>query len=163
MRRLATTALLLPVASALIVVASPHPAASAPAARHVAVHETPIVTATGQVPSDVGAAEAFGDQLDLWNFVVAANYAQSLIDAEAAARATAARPRYTNTGPAVSGPCGESGGDPNAVNPSSGAFGCWQELPSHFAPGGSCAGLDMHTVDGQRECANRLPLSAWGS
>ncbi len=47
----------------------------------------------------------------------------------------------------------ESGGDPSAVNPSSGAFGCAQELPAHFQPGGACAGLDMYAVDGQRACA----------
>ncbi len=29
----------------------------------------------------------------------------------------------------------ESGGDPNAVNPSSGAYGCSQTLPAHYQPG----------------------------
>lgn len=46
----------------------------------------------------------------------------------------------------------ESGGDPNAVNPSSGAYGCSQTLPSHYQSGGACAGLDMYSVDGQRQC-----------
>ena len=45
----------------------------------------------------------------------------------------------------------ESGGNPNAHNPS-GAHGCSQTLLSHYAPGGSCAGLDPYTVDGQRRC-----------
>jgi hypothetical protein len=35
----------------------------------------------------------------------------------------------------------ESGGDCGAVNSSSGALGPAQILPSHFAPGGGCAGL----------------------
>ena len=60
----------------------------------------------------------------------------------------------------------ESGGDPNAVNPSSGAIGCSQTLPSHYAAGNTCGGLDMHTVDGQRECTQRLVdrsgLAPWG-
>jgi hypothetical protein len=46
----------------------------------------------------------------------------------------------------------ESGGNPGAVNPSSGAIGCTQTLPEHYSPGGACAGLDMHSVDGQRQC-----------
>jgi hypothetical protein len=49
----------------------------------------------------------------------------------------------------------ESGGDPNAVNPSSGAFGCYQLLPDHFAAGGECAGLGTDQA-GQDECAGRL-------
>lgn len=35
----------------------------------------------------------------------------------------------------------ESGGNPEAVNPSSGAYGCAQIIPGHFAPGGACYGL----------------------
>ena len=45
----------------------------------------------------------------------------------------------------------ESGGDPNAHNPS-GAHGCSQTLLSHYSGGGSCAGLDPYTVEGQRQC-----------
>lgn len=60
----------------------------------------------------------------------------------------------------------ESGGDPNAVNPSSGAYGCTQTLPEHYQAGGACAGLDMHSVDGQRQCtyilsAGGTNLAAW--
>lgn len=48
----------------------------------------------------------------------------------------------------------ESGGNPSAYNPS-GAYGCAQTLLSHYS-GGACAGLDPYTIDGQRECVNRL-------
>lgn len=44
----------------------------------------------------------------------------------------------------------ESGGDPNAHNPS-GAHGCSQTLMSHYT-GGQCQGMDPYTVEGQREC-----------
>jgi len=49
----------------------------------------------------------------------------------------------------------ESGGNPNAMNPS-GAYGCAQTLLSHYNSGGSCAGLDPYSIDGQRECVWRL-------
>lgn len=99
--------------------------------------------------------------------------------AEAEARAAAVRrqdvPRPTTAG----GDCApvaaiigwgivnrESGGNPGAVNPSSGAFGCSQTLPSHYNPGGTCAGLDMYSVEGQTECTQRLynagGLRPWG-
>jgi len=48
----------------------------------------------------------------------------------------------------------ESGGNPNARNPS-GAYGCAQTLLSHYRTGdhpGACAGMDPYTVDGQRQC-----------
>lgn len=49
----------------------------------------------------------------------------------------------------------ESGGNPQAVNPSSGAFGCGQVMPMHWN-GGACDGLDRTNVDHQRECVDRL-------
>lgn len=79
-------------------------------------------------------------------------------DAEAAARAAEARQRASArqapTG-AVSGTCAamkpagfpdsiimrESGGNPEARNASSGAYGCAQIMPFHFSRG-SCVGLD---------------------
>ena len=102
-------------------------------------------------------------------------YAVLLVQAQDEAAAAAARAAYTppptpapnyQPGPVSSGNVGdctgfsvpdyiiqrESGGDPNAVNPSSGAYGCSQTLPSHYQPGGACAGLNMYTVDGQRQC-----------
>lgn len=56
----------------------------------------------------------------------------------------------------------ESGGNPAAVNASSGAFGCYQLMPEHFESGGACAGLGTD-VAGQAECAQRLPPSAWAA
>jgi hypothetical protein len=47
----------------------------------------------------------------------------------------------------------ESGGDPNAVNRSSGAFGCFQFLPSTWAS--SCSDL-ARDVAGQIACADRI-------
>lgn len=47
----------------------------------------------------------------------------------------------------------ESGGNPYAVNRSSGAYGCFQIMP--FVWDANCAGLDRG-VAGQIECANRI-------
>lgn len=101
--------------------------------------------------------------------------------AEEAARVAAARtaPGVTPAGGGAGGDCGpvaaivgwgivmrESGGNPNAQNASSGAYGCSQTLPSHYRPGGVCEGLDMYTVAGQTECTQRLydrgGLRPWG-
>jgi hypothetical protein len=46
----------------------------------------------------------------------------------------------------------ESGGDPNAVNPSSGAYGLYQILPSTAA----AYGCDLATVPGQDACAAEI-------
>ena len=48
----------------------------------------------------------------------------------------------------------ESGGNPNAMNPS-GAYGCAQTLLSHYSSG-SCRGLDPYTIEGQRACVDIL-------
>jgi Transglycosylase SLT domain len=58
----------------------------------------------------------------------------------------------------------ESGGNPNAMNPS-GAYGCAQTLLSHYSSG-SCRGLDPYTIEGQRACVDILSnggtnLSPW--
>jgi len=59
----------------------------------------------------------------------------------------------------------ESGGDPNVWNTAgSGAWGCWQILPSTWADAG-CDELGAHGSAGvaaQAACASRLPLGAWG-
>lgn len=112
-----------------------------------------------------------------------ADEAQAL--AEANARSIAPRPSVApQTGPpvVVSGDCSaflgvvsgaiiqrESGGNPNAVNSSSGALGCAQLLPQHFSPNGfgtgaagSCADLNPAVLADQVTCASRLPASAWG-
>jgi hypothetical protein len=49
----------------------------------------------------------------------------------------------------------ESGGSWTAVNPSSGAYGRYQILPSHWGAGGQCQGLGRDP-GGQTECANRI-------
>lgn len=97
---------------------------------------------------------------------------------EAARRATAERVAAPRAGSAGVGDCTgfaipdyiidrESGGNPYAVNPSSGAFGCAQVMPFHWAPGGACAGLDPYSIDDQRTCVEWLSqggtrLSPWG-
>jgi hypothetical protein len=53
----------------------------------------------------------------------------------------------------------ESRGDPNVVNPSSGARGCFQIIPSTHAA--ACSDLGW-SVEEQKACASRLPSSAWG-
>jgi hypothetical protein len=60
----------------------------------------------------------------------------------------------------------ESGGDYNAVNPSSGAYGAYQILPQHwsatgfgYGSPGICYGLGMDPA-GQDECARRIWNSA---
>jgi hypothetical protein len=103
--------------------------------------------------------------------VVVYVYAVAEADRETAAATTQAQspPRYSAPAPvATGGDCydgspvpayiitRESGGDPNAVNPSSGAYGCFQELPGHFNSGGACAGLSMYSVADQKVCAQRL-------
>ena len=62
----------------------------------------------------------------------------------------------------------ESGGNPHAINSSSGAFGCAQVMPMHWNPGGACAGLDRYSIDDQRTCVDWLSqggtrLSPWAA
>ncbi len=57
----------------------------------------------------------------------------------------------------------ESGGDPGAVNSSSGAYGCYQIMPGTWAS--SCSDLGAQSgssASTQAQCASRLPPSAWG-
>lgn len=56
----------------------------------------------------------------------------------------------------------ESGGNPNAYNPS-GAWGCYQIMPGTWA-GAGCDDLGSHgsaSPAAQAACASRLSLSAW--
>lgn len=92
------------------------------------------------------------------------------VEAERAAQAAQRATQTVSRAPvSISGDCApvaaiigwgivnrESGGNPGAVNPSSGAIGCSQTLPSHYNSGGTCAGLDMYSVAGQTECTQRL-------
>lgn len=101
----------------------------------------------------ISARQQYENAVNLWDFIKAASYAQTIIDAQAS------QIHYSSSGggsggggscPADNGspPAGfpgyiiqrESGGDPGAVNSSSGACGRAQILPSHFGPGGGCAG-----------------------
>jgi Transglycosylase SLT domain len=119
------------------------------------VREAEVNTFTGADPHDPGveAAIRYAEGLvwadtTLWNDTVAWNAAVSTPAPSYRA------PRSSGGSAPASGPCAasapagfpgwiiqrESGGDPNAVNSSSGALGCAQILPSHFAAGGGCAG-----------------------
>jgi hypothetical protein len=84
----------------------------------------------------------------------------------AAARARAATPQpqaASSSSSSSSGGAGgaeqfvacESGGDWNARNPSSGAFGRYQLMPQHYQGGGLCSGLGQDP-GGQTECAGRV-------
>lgn len=56
----------------------------------------------------------------------------------------------------------ESGGDPGAVNQSSGAYGCYQIMPGTWSA--SCSELGAESGSSaatQAQCASRLPGSAW--
>lgn len=116
--------------------------------------------------STVTPEQAIADTVALGRWIVAYSEARWYegIVAEQARRAAAARAASAPRGNTVGACTGfaipdyiiqrESGGNPNAYNPS-GAYGCAQTLLSHYS-GGSCSGLDPYTIDGQRECVNRL-------
>jgi hypothetical protein len=123
------------------------------------------------------AMQAIGNIVNYVNALIAEQQAEAARAADVArAQQQQSAPRVQPSAPAPSGggavgACTgfavpdyiiqrESGGNPNAYNASSGAIGCTQTLISHYNAGGICAGLDPHTVDGQRQCTQRLVNAA---
>jgi soluble lytic murein transglycosylase-like protein len=156
------------------------------AATHRAVDG--VLAAAGQAADEKRWIEgAQRRQLELFYEGIMKWEAEKAAAAEAAAaKARAPKPMPTPArtgrvggggggGASVGGACGgatngadrfigaESGGNPNARNPS-GAWGCYQIMPGTWS--GSCSDLGSHgsaSTSAQAQCASRLPSSAWAA
>lgn len=173
----------LPVLAAALVACSPA-RAETPAARPLRTTESRVQSAPMVAPE---TETAHGAALVTWwnglQFVQAVQQASSVAAVEPQVSGAEVARGPQNAGTDSSGdscyggrvPDGivdrESHGDPtvtygggHAASPleSGGlAWGCFQEMPQHYEPGGACADITDYSITGQKECADRLPDSAW--